>query len=453
MSMALRRPLGRGLEILDRAAQDDLLHIREDLMTVHREVSEEDPRLFPLRFARMTPRAQRRRAGELPVLVIPDGPALASVLPYDVPRRALAAQGVDVLMMEHRGVGLSRLDAEGRDLPASAVTVRAVIGDLLAVLDRARIERAAVYGVGYGAYLALALAALHPERVGSLVLDSPLTSAEDEAVGQAEFRRAYWEGEDPQADSIAAAVRGLVSRGALDGGRAGPVLLAVHEHGGREAVRDLVDLLVMGRGGVTFSSVRQVLAQGWLQSTPYVIEHDLVAGIAHTELGAGHCADGGDLDPLHLDGERARAVAPFRGEELDLRELASAIAVDTLVITGSDDLVTPPRIARDIAARIPGAGLLELRGTGHGVLDSHSQAAQVAIRWAAAGCASRLCSRADELAALPRTPLAQALTRGVRLALAAERLAPWRLRLARARSRRESELGPLSRRSRRVRLP
>ena len=130
----------------------------------------------------------------MPVLLIPDGPARASVLPYDVLRRSMAGRGLDVLMMEHRGVGLSRLDAEGEDLPLSAMSLREVIGDLVAVLDHARVERAAVVGSGYGAYLAQALAVLDPERVHSLVLDSPLTSARDEATAREALRGLYWEG-------------------------------------------------------------------------------------------------------------------------------------------------------------------------------------------------------------------------------------------------------------------
>ncbi|WP_262425791.1 alpha/beta fold hydrolase [Brachybacterium sp. Z12] len=243
--MISTRPRGRASEFFDRSAQDDLLQLRNDLMTVYREFSAEDPRLFPLRYARTVPRRARttrssprpdaegsRHAAvppppdtaepQVPVLLIPDGPARASVLPYDVLRRSMAGRGLDVLMMEHRGVGLSRLDAEGEDLPLSAMSLREVIGDLVAVLDHARVERAAVVGSGYGAYLAQALAVLHPERVHSLVLDSPLTSARDEAIAQEALRGLYWEGTDPATATTARTLRRLAREGTVDAPGPGP---------------------------------------------------------------------------------------------------------------------------------------------------------------------------------------------------------------------------------------
>lgn len=433
--------------ILDRAGQDELLQIRNDLVTVYREISAEDRRLFPLRYSRLTP----RRAAPVPVLVLPDGPGMASVLPYDPLRRAFSAAGLDVLMVEHRGVGLSRLDAEGRDLPPAALRVREVIGDLLAVLDHGRIPQAVVLGVGYGAYLALGLAALHPERVHSLVLDSPLTSAEDEVVAQAQLRRLYWEGADLRTDTIAAALRRLAAGGRLDGPHAGSVILAVHEYGGIGAVRELVDLLATGRGSLTWRSVRQVLTQDWLQSTPYVSEHDLVAHISRTRLGQGRHADGGPLDALQLVEQRTRGVPDFVGEELDLRALSEHVQAPTLVLSGELDLVTPRPVAEDLAARMPRARLLPVRETGHSILDSHASIARIAARWSGAGAGHLLVERAEELSALPRTPANRALTSGLHLALAAEQISPWRMRVQTVRHEREgARVDPHSRHARTV---
>lgn len=454
----------RTSELFERAAQDDLLLLRGDVMTVLREVSAEDPRLFPLRYARRTPRhprpvdvAAREQAGvappAVPLLVLPDGPGRASVLPYDRLRRGLSARGVDVIMMEHRGVGLSRQDGTGADLPRDAMRLPEVLADVLAVLDHARVERVAVYGAGYGGYLALALAALHGERVASLVLDSPLVTADDELAGQAALRAAYWDGTVPATAATAARLRRLVGSGSVDGRHAGSVVLAVHEHGGPEAVRDLVDLLAVGRGRLTWSSVRQVLAQNWLQSTPYVDEHDLVAPISHTQLGRGHHADGGPLDSLQLLANQGRGLPPFTEEPWDLRALAPQVTAPTLVMAGEQDLVRPPRLARELTDALPDAALLEMPRAGHLLLDSRTPLAQVAGRWATSGAATELPRWTERLAALPATPADQTLTGGLRVALAAERYSPWRLRVESARTRRlEAAVDPTARRSRSVRL-
>lgn len=90
---------------------------------------------FDLTYVRTGPR------GGTPVLVLPGGPGVASVLPYRGLRKLAAARGLDVIMMEHRGIGLSRHDDSGHDLPLAAVTIEQVVADLAAVLDDAGVER------------------------------------------------------------------------------------------------------------------------------------------------------------------------------------------------------------------------------------------------------------------------------------------------------------------------
>jgi 3-oxoadipate enol-lactonase len=51
--------------------------------------------------------------------------------------------------------------------------------------------------------------------------------------------------------------------------------------------------------------------------------------------------------------------------DMDLREQAAKITNRTLVIAGGADGTTPPEMAHDLAARIPGAELIELDGCGH----------------------------------------------------------------------------------------
>jgi proline iminopeptidase len=432
------------MSLLQRSGQDELLLIRNDLMTVYREISPGDPDLFPLRYARSMAaepgepgRAGTPGGSAAPtVLIIPDGPASASVLPYDLLRRQLAAKGVDTIMVEHRGVGLSRQDGRGRDLPPRAMSVASVVDDLVVVLDHALVDRVAVYGSGYGAYLAMLLAALHPGRVRDLVLDSPMLGGCDELLSQQAVRARYWDGTTGGTAATAATVRRLDASGVIDARQAGPVVLAVHEYGGSQDVEDLVDLLARGRGQLTWTSVRQVLTRDWLSRTPYVREPDVVSVLEHQGLGRGTHADGGPLDPLWVSGDPSADLPPFEGEEFDLRALAPTITAPTLVLAGDRDLVSVPAVAQETTDLIPGARLLTVPRTGHSILDTHAQLAQIAVRWAAVGAQRELAGHGPELGQLPRTPATQVLSQGLHLALAAERVSPWRLRLQTARGRR-----------------
>jgi pimeloyl-ACP methyl ester carboxylesterase len=65
-----------------------------------------------------------------------------------------------------------------------------------------------------------------------------------------------------------------------------------------------------------------------------------------------------------------RAMAELLGPlfEFDVRTDLGRIELPTLVVVGTRDLLTPPRRARDVAARIPGARLEVLEGCGHLVM-------------------------------------------------------------------------------------
>ena len=102
-----------------------------------------DGRLFDVAYVRTGP------TGGPTVLMVPGGPGLASVLPYPVVRAIAAAKGLDVLMVEHRGVGLSRRDQDGLDLPSAALTIEDAVADLVAV-RRARPRRVRPAGADPG---------------------------------------------------------------------------------------------------------------------------------------------------------------------------------------------------------------------------------------------------------------------------------------------------------------
>src|SRR6478752_3030476 len=188
---AVRRPVGPRGDIAGQAAQGgdqefDLFYVRTGRKSAH------------------------------PLVIIPGGPGAASIALYRAFRRHAAVEGLDVIMVEHRGVGLSRHDDAGRDLPPEALSIDEAVDDVAAVLDDAQVDQAIVYGTSYGTYLAAGLGVRHPARISAMVLDSPLLSADDD-IGEvrAQTRRVLWDGVIPGTADLAAKVRRLVADGIL----------------------------------------------------------------------------------------------------------------------------------------------------------------------------------------------------------------------------------------------
>src|SRR5215213_8162613 len=150
-----------------------------------------------------------------PLVVIPGGPGAASIALYRGLRRRAATAGLDVIMVEHRGVGMSRHDDSGADLPPEALTIDQVVDDVAAVLDDAQVDKAVIYGTSYGTYLAAGVGVRHPARVHAMILDSPVLSAEDIVAVREATRRVLWEGDDPETAGLAPKVRQLVEDDAL----------------------------------------------------------------------------------------------------------------------------------------------------------------------------------------------------------------------------------------------
>jgi len=102
------------------------------------------------------------RYGEGPPLLLVNGYA-ATGADWDPAFIAGLAEAFDVLCPDNRGMG-------GSDLGAGPMTVDRLVEDLVDLLDALEIERAAVAGWSMGGFVAQALAAAHPSRVGGLVL-------------------------------------------------------------------------------------------------------------------------------------------------------------------------------------------------------------------------------------------------------------------------------------------
>jgi 3-oxoadipate enol-lactonase len=66
--------------------------------------------------------------------------------------------------------------------------------------------------------------------------------------------------------------------------------------------------------------------------------------------------------------------------DLDLRPLLGTIRNRTLVMCGALDLTTPPALAREVSAAIPGATYVEIEGSGHCPMLEQPQALVAAMR-------------------------------------------------------------------------
>ncbi|MGA6166260.1 alpha/beta fold hydrolase [Amycolatopsis magusensis] len=345
-----------------------------------------DGRSFDLHYVRAGP------PGDCPLLIIPGGPGLASVLPYHHLRKDAAARGLDVVMVEHRGVGLSRTDDDGTDLPFSALTVEQVVDDLAAVLDDCGVRRAVVYGSSYGTYLAQGLGVRHPGRVQSMVLDSPMLSAHDDHAQRTALRELYLDGP----------LAGLIESGVVAAEETGQVLQVVHEFGGSRQVDRLLRLMASGRGDRVW---RWLIGLGELETAQikrFVMEFDLVGVIAFAELGFAPKPDGRPLDVNLYFGDLAAAYPPFRGEPFDLTNALRRFHWPVAVLSGDHDIRTPRAIAQRVAALAPDGVLVPLTGTGHSALDTHRLAALTTARIVVGGRHRELPRLAPRLADLPR---------------------------------------------------
>lgn len=363
--------------------------MRETLRSIRRPAADGAP-AFDLTYVRSGPR------GATPVVVIPGGPGLASVLPYRGLRRRAARGGLDVVMIEHRGVGRSRRDLGGRPLPSEAMRISAVLDDLVAVLDAERIERAVIVGSSYGSYLAMAFGAWHPERVASMLLDSALQSTRDVGLERERLRGLFWDADDDMARGVRRLMAAGVSpRVVLD------IVRAAYELGGR----DLVLPLVRHRPGFTWTVLGAYATRdGGLPNIPGLYEFDLVGAIAFRELGYAGTPDGHPLDPALTYLPLAHLFPAFAGEPVDLIRAVRSFAFPLVVLSGDRDLRTPPAIAERVAAEAPDATLVRLRN-GHSALDTHPMALLNATRRLVRGQQALLPGDEAALDRLPRAGL------------------------------------------------
>ncbi|WP_115727314.1 alpha/beta fold hydrolase [Actinomyces culturomici] len=366
-----------------------------------------------LRLEYLRTRTARRSA---PILVIPGGPGMSSDLPYSLLRRLAARREMDLLMVEHRGVGASRRDEDGAELRTTDVTLAAAADDLDAVLDAEGVERAVVYGASYGSALAQLFAARHPGRIAALVLDSPLLDPIDDLRAARERLRALlWSGAAAGYEAAADGVRRLGER--LADAELANLARFVHEYAGPDVLSRLAPAWASGR----FPLLRRILEGAGSgefsgRRTPRIMEPDLVRGIAFGELGFGLPRDGGPLDPQAFVAAHQGEAPSYARGPVDLREAARRLRVPTVVVSGEFDLRTPGPVAARLASLAPGGVLVEVPRIGHSILDAHPLLALAIAQAVADGREALLPRMIGRLRRLPRIgapALAGALLRGV----------------------------------------
>lgn len=181
------------------------------------------------------------------LVVIPGGPGFASVVPYVFYRPRIAGAGFRVVMVEHRGVGLSRHNADGEDLPVDAMRAEYAARDVLAVLDRLGVESVWLHGTSYGGYLAQLIGVLAPERVAGMFLDTTMASSADGEAQREHNRKLFLRGESPQTAGIAGRVLGLLASGKATDEELTEVVPPVYELLGPRVLERLLVLVDAGR--------------------------------------------------------------------------------------------------------------------------------------------------------------------------------------------------------------
>lgn len=362
--------------------------------TIRRPATGDAPE-FDLRYVRSGPR------GRTPIVVVPGGPGLASVLPYRGLRRRLTATGCDVIMVEHRGIGLSRTDLAGRDLPFSAMWVTSVVEDIAAVLDHEQVSSAFMVGSSYGSHLVSGFGVRHPERVAGMLLDSTLQSVADLALERRVVRELFWDADD----AVAGAVRTMADSGAdqrllLD------VIRAAYELGGRELLLPLLRQRQRHLWHPVWKALEAYATRDGSGSVlPGLYEFDIAGAIGFRELGYGAPPDGLPLDPALTYAPVAGRFPPFLREAFDLAAEMPGFPWPMVLLAGNRDLRTPPAIARRVAAAARDAVLVTI-DNGHSALETHPVALVRAVDRLVSGQQHRLPQESAALNRLPRRGLA-----------------------------------------------
>lgn len=293
--------------------------------------------------------------GDEPMLVvIPGGPGFASVLPYALYRPRIARAGFQVVMVEHRGVGLSRHDAGGEDLPVGAMRAEYAARDVLAVLDHLGVEKAWLHGTPYGGYLAQLVGVLAPERVAGMFLDTTMASSEDGEAQREHNRRLFLRGESPDTARIADRVRELLASGKATDEELTEIAPPVYEFLGPRVLERLLALVDAGRRMEWEYLHRQLRKELDDEDDPFVLSFDLAGTIWYREL-VPTAPDGLPFDTAKMFAEKAKDFPPFEGEPFDPAAALPGFSWPVVLFSGGRDTRELAFLHHEMASRLPDA--------------------------------------------------------------------------------------------------
>lgn len=367
---------------------------------------------FDLAYVRTRPVLRAATASETatPILVIPGGPGLGSIAPYRRLRRQAARGGLDVIMVEHRGVGASRTARNGQPLTHAAMWVTEVLADLVAVLDHEGIDQVIIAGSSYGSYLAASFGVQYRERVAGMLLDSALQSTADLSLERAYLRDRFWHADTASAHGV----RRLARSGTIDEHRLLDAVRAAYELGGDELLVPMLNARLRCRHSPAWWALETYSTRDEsIVRIPGHYEFAVAGAIGFRELNYAPQPDGLPLDPALT----YRALAPrfpqFSGEPFDLPSATPQFTWPLVVLAGQRDLRTPPTIGAHVAQSAQQGVLVQI-DNGHSALDTHPIAFLNAVRWLRDGRAEQLPAHAAQLDRLPRRGMANTLARALR---------------------------------------
>ena len=393
-------------------------------------------------------RPYRRGSRCNPLVIIPGGTGCGVGGVVRGLRRHAAAKGLDVIMVDHRGVGMSRHDDAGADLPPEAITIDQAVNDIAAVLDDAQRRQ--------GGDLRHLLR--HLSRRGSRRAP-PGAGARDGArlagaVGPRHRRRAQRHpagaagtATDPEAAELAPKVRQLVDDGVLTPS-AGQLTAAMYGFAGPRgcwpvnsicscaAARCCGRVHRSGTRGCCRTARRRTATSPTWSAGSRSANWTMVRSARRQAAGpsARRCSAGQMTGPA--TGIRSRTLRPGRRD-------AEVHAGRRWCISGGRDLTTPPAVAERIASLIPESVLVELPTAGAQRRSTSASGRPWSIVKAVQRRRDRTAClpRATELDALPARPGLRLLVCAIGAAAAIESALPAVIPRAVQRLLHEPDLG------------